>query len=94
MNKRELQKFARLLIGKTLGLTVAAKNVCIEDFEHDGIDVTFFVFTILGFDIRYILRAVGHDRFKFWVRQTSRCGGNVITEGMFVFDLKLEDLED
>jgi len=96
MAKKDLKAIARLLIGKTLGLTVAAKNINIDDYE-DGYGLpTYLVFTVLGFDITYVFRELPNGHYKFSIIRKSGISLDckVSIGGAIVFYLSLEDLED
>ena len=91
MSNRDLQRFARLVIGKTLGVTVAAKNINIEDSECDWTIPSYLRFTVLGFDTSYYFRELPNGSYKFSI---SRKCGMTHSIGVIDFILRLEDLED
>ena len=83
MNKRKLQILARYLIGKCLGLTVAAKNIDIITCEDGGLFPSYLVFTILGKDnINYVLREQLCGIWKFYINKLA------------IAELRLKDFEE
>lgn len=83
MNKRKLRVLARYLIGKCLGLTVAAKNIDIVSYEDGGLFPSYLVFTILGKNnINYVLREQLCGIWKFYINN------------MAIAELRLKDFEE
>lgn len=83
MSKRKLQILARYLIGKCLGLTVAAKNIDIVSYEDGGLFPLYLVFTILGKNnINYVLREQLCGIWKFYINN------------MAITELRLKDFEE
>lgn len=83
MSKRKLQVLARYLIGKCLGLTVAAKNIDIASYEDGGLFPSYLVFTILGKDhITYVLREQLCGIWKFYINSLA------------IVELRLKDFEE
>lgn len=95
MSNQELKKYARIAIGKTLGLTVATKNIAILS-DRCGIfgTVIHLEFRILGFDTLYILKLGEFDNdYHFIICNESTGEGNK-TGGVMRFVLKQEDLKE
>lgn len=83
MNKRKTQLLARYLIGKCLGLTVAAKNIDITAYEDGGLFPSYLVFTILGKShINYVLREQLCGIWKFYINNLA------------IVELRLKDFEE
>lgn len=83
MSKRKLQVLARYLIGKCLGLKVAAKNIDIIGHEDGGLFPSYLVFTILGKrHINYVLREQLCGIWKFYINN------------MAIVELRLKDFEE
>lgn len=94
MSNRELKKIARRAIAKTLGLTVAAKDISILRARAGKIFGTLqhLEFEIMKFDVRFILK-LGEfgDDYHFIICNKRTEGGN---GGVIRFVLKQEDLEE
>lgn len=83
MSKRKLRVLARYLIGKCLGLTVAAKNIDIVSYDDGGLFPSYLVFTILGKDnINYVLREQLCGIWKFYINN------------MAIAELRLKNFEE
>jgi hypothetical protein len=97
MSNQYLKKFARIAIGKTLGLTVATKNIVILN-DRCGIfgTVIHLEFRILGFDTLYILKLgeFGNDNDYHFIICNGRTDGENKTGGVMRFVLKQEDLKE
>lgn len=82
MSKEHLRAIARHLIGKVLGLKVAAKNIDIEEYEGIFVIPEYLVFTIKGVEtVKYTLREQPNGKYRFYIN------------GAFVCRLELSDFE-
>lgn len=82
MSKEHLRAIARHLIGKVLGLKVAAKKIDIEEYESNFIIPEYLVFSIKDVGtVKYTLREQQNGKYRFYIN------------GAFVCRLELSDFE-
>ena len=82
MSKEHLRAIARHLIGKVLGLKVAAKNIDIEEYEGFFVIPEYLIFSIKGVEtVKYTLREQPNGKYRFYIN------------GAFVCRLELSDFE-
>lgn len=74
MSKTHLRAIARHLIGKALGLKVAAKNIEILDYEGEFVIPSYLFFSIHGVErIIYILKEKPNGKYRFYINNELIC---------------------